>query len=169
MPASRPLSRADRRILELLQSDGRTTKRALAGAVGLAPSTTLDRVRELEARGVITGYHAEVKPEALGRSMQAFVAIRIRPKTEQIVDALVARLWALPETMGVFLVSGADDLMVHLGVRDTQNLRKLVLENIANADGVVDETTSLIFDYRRKKVLQPLADDVDASPPGGRR
>lgn len=147
------LSRTERDIVTQLQSDGRTTKRALAEQIGLAPSTTLDKVRDLEQRGVIAGYHADVSLEALGRSMQAFVSIRVRPKTEPIVEALVDRLWALPETLGVFIVSGDDDILVHLGVRDTQELRRIVLQNIANAEGVVDETTSLIFEYRRKHVV----------------
>ncbi len=151
-----PLTRAERQIVHELQSDGRTTKRALAEAVGLAPSTTLDKVRDLEDRGVITGYHADVDLAALGRNMQAFVAIKVRPKTQKIVDALVDRLWNLPETLGVFIVSGDDDILVHLGVKDTESLRSLVLDNIANAEGVVDETTSLIFDYHRKSVVAPV-------------
>jgi DNA-binding Lrp family transcriptional regulator len=150
------LSRAELEIVAQLQSNGRTTKRALAERVGLAPSTTLDKVRDLEARGVITGYHAEVALDAMGRSMQAFVAIRISPKTQAIVDSLIERLWQLPETLGVFIVSGDDDVLVHLGVEDTQSLRRLVLDNIANAEGVVDETTSLIFEYRRKHVVVPI-------------
>ncbi len=147
------LSRSERDIVTQLQSDGRTTKRALAEQIGLAPSTTLEKVRDLEQRGVIAGYHADVPLEALGRPMQAFVSIRVRPKTEPIVEALVDRLWALPETLGVFIVSGDDDILVHLGVRDTQELRRIVLQNIANAEGVIDETTSLIFEYRRKHVV----------------
>jgi len=151
-----PLTRTEQEILRHLQSDGRTTKRALAEQVGLAPSTTLDKVRDLEERQVITGYHADVSLDALGRSMQAFVAIRVRPKTQAIVDALIDRLWNLPETLGVFIVSGDDDILVHLGVKDTQNLRSLVLENIASAEGVVDETTSLIFEHRRKSVISAV-------------
>ncbi len=149
-----PLSPTEQRIVQQLQADGRTTKRALAHDVGLAPSTTLEKVRDLEERGVITGYHADVSLEALGRPMQAFVSIRVHPKTEAIVDAITERLWALPETLGVFIVSGDDDFLVHLGVRDTQELRRIVLESIANAEGVVDETTSLIFEHRRKKVIE---------------
>ncbi len=151
------LSRSEQVILRELQQDGRTTKRALSEAVQLAPSTTLDRVRDLEARGVITGYHAEVSLEAVGRPMQAFVSIRVRPKTQQVVDSLMDRLWELPETLGIYIVSGDVDFMVHLGVSDTQSLRSLVLENIANVEGVVDETTSLIFEYRRKHVVEPAS------------
>ena len=63
----------DRAILRRLQQDGRQTNRDLAEAVGIAPSTALERTRALRARGVITGVHAAADPVALGRSVQALV------------------------------------------------------------------------------------------------
>lgn len=150
------IDRSDAEILRGLQSDARQTNRALAAAVGLAPSTTLDRVRGLEQRGVVTGYHAEVDLAALGRPIQAIVALRMRPKTADVVDRAVERLWALPETLGILLVTGVDDVIVHLSVTDTDSLRQLVLEGISSIDGVVDERTSLVFEYRRKTVVEPL-------------
>lgn len=145
----------DRHILRLLQSDARQTNRALAAAVGLAPSTTLDRVRELERQGAIVGYHARVDLGALSRPLQAMVAVRIRPKTQQIVDAFVDAVWSLPETLSVSLTSGQDDILVHLSVADTDSLRRIVLDKIASLPGVVDERTSLVFEHRRKQVVEP--------------
>jgi len=150
------VDRTDIQILTALQSDARQTNRALAGTVGLAPSTTLDRVRSLEERGVITGYHATTDLNALGRPIQAMVAIRLRPKTAAIVDQVVERLWSLPETLAVFMLSGIDDILVHLSVSDTEALRHLVLDRISSIEGVVDERTSLVFEHRRRTVLEPL-------------
>jgi DNA-binding Lrp family transcriptional regulator len=150
------IDRHDVAILGELQSDARQTNRAVAAAVGLAPSTTLDRIRDLEARGVITGYHAEVDLRHLGRPLRAVVAVRLQPKTSEIVDRFVEQIWAQPETVSVDLVSGADDVLVHLSVPDTDSLRHLVLESIASFPGVVDERTSLVFEHRRKTVLGPL-------------
>jgi DNA-binding Lrp family transcriptional regulator len=73
----------DRAILRRLQQDGRQTNRDLAEAVGIAPSTALERTRALRARGVITGVHAAVDPTALGRSVQALVGVRIRPQSRE--------------------------------------------------------------------------------------
>lgn len=150
------IDRHDVAILRALQSDARQSNRAVATAVGLAPSTTLDRIRDLERRGVITGYHAEVDPRRLNRPLQAIVAVRLQPKTSEIVDRFVEQIWAQPETLSVSLVSGADDVLVHLSVPDTGRLRHLVLESIASFPGVVDERTSLVFEHRRKTVLDPL-------------
>ncbi len=150
------IDRSDARILAALQSDARQTNRAIAAEVGLAPSTTLDRIRSLEERRVVTGYHAVADLAALGRPIQAIVALRLRPKTGPVVDRAVERLWALPETLGVFLITGIDDVVVHLSVADTDALRHLVLEGISSIEGVVDERTSLVFEYRQKRVVAPL-------------
>ena len=150
------IDRYDLAILAELQSNARRTNRAVAAAVGLAPSTTLDRIRDLERRGLVTGYHAEVDLRQLNRPLQAIVAVRLQPKTREIVDRFVEQIWQLPEPLAVLLVSGADDVLVHLSVADTDSLRHLVLESIASFPGVVDERTSLVFEHRRKSVLQPL-------------
>ncbi|MBC8194228.1 MAG: Lrp/AsnC family transcriptional regulator [Actinobacteria bacterium] len=150
------IDRTDLQILAELQSDARQTNRALAATVGLAPSTTLDRVRSMEDRGVITGYHATTDLNALGRPIQAMVAIRLRPKTAAIVDRVVEQLWSLPETLAVFMLSGIDDILVHMSVSDTEALRHLVLDRISSIEGVVDERTSLVFEHRRRTVVEPL-------------
>lgn len=149
---NQPLSLEDKQIVRQLQADGRTTKRALAALVGLAPSTTLDRVRALEHRGVIKGYHARVSLEALGRPLQALVAIRISPKTETIVNALVAQLQGLAETQEVFVLGGETDVLAHLAVADAKELQRVILDNVANVPGVVDTTTSLVFEHRSNSV-----------------
>src|SRR3712207_722228 len=66
----------DLRILEILQDNARETQADIARAVGLAPSAVLERIRKLEARGAIQGYHARIDPRMLDRSTLAFVAVR---------------------------------------------------------------------------------------------
>ena len=145
----------DRALLAALQSDARQTNRALAATAGVAPSTSLDRVRDLERRGVVTGYGADVDLAALGRPVQAMVAVRLHPKTHEIVQGFVDAAWQLPETVSVTLVTGADDALVHLAVPSVEVLRALVLDHIARAPGVVDEHTSLVFEHRRRRVVEP--------------
>jgi DNA-binding Lrp family transcriptional regulator len=146
----------DHRILLELQADARRSNKALAAAVGLAPSTTLGRVRDLEARGIIVGYHAAVDPAALGRSIQALVSVRLQPKTNVLVSEFVEMIWALEETIAITMLTGPFDLLVHLSVADIAGLQTLVLERIASFDGVVDEQTSIIFEHRRKNILTGL-------------
>ena len=147
------IDETDMAILAELQSNARITNKALASSVGVAPSTCLDRVRSLERAGVITGYRTEVDPAALGRSVQAMVAVRLRPKTSDVVEAFLDAMWEMDETMSVTLVTGVDDALVHMCVESVDKLRSSVLERVAQAPGVVDERTSLVFEHRRRHVL----------------
>ena len=145
----------DAALVRGLQADGRRTNRSLADEVGLAPSTALQRVRDLEQRGVITGYHAETDLRQLGRTVEAMVFVRLRPKTDEVVQSFIDHVWALPEVLAIHLISGAEDALVHVAVPDTDALRRAVLRQISDHPAVVDERTALIFEHRRKHVITP--------------
>ncbi|MEM9033682.1 MAG: Lrp/AsnC family transcriptional regulator [Actinomycetota bacterium] len=145
----------DRALIAGLQADGRRTNRSLAEEVGLAPSTTLQRVRDLEQSGVITGYHAEVDLRALGRRVEAVVFVRLRPKTDATVAAFLDHVWEIPDVISAGLISGADDAMVRVAVPDTDRLRDVVLRQIADHPSVVDERTTLLFEHRHRHVIEP--------------
>ena len=143
-------------LLRELQADGRRSNRALAETIDMSASSTLERVRELEREGVITGYHAEVDPAAIGRRIEAMISVRVVPKTRELVERVVESIYSLAETVSVSLMSGEYDLMVHVSVPDTASLRAIVVDRIAAIPGVVDERTSIMFEHRRKHVLEPL-------------
>ncbi len=147
---------ADRVLVSELQRDARQTNRSLANAAVLAPSTTLARVRELEQRGVVTGYHAAVDLAALGRPLQAMVFVRLQPKSDDIIDGFLNHVWSLAETIAVHLITGIEDVVIHLAVRDAANLQSVILNEISSFPGVFDERTSLLFEHRRKTVIDPL-------------
>jgi DNA-binding Lrp family transcriptional regulator len=94
-----------------------STRYAIADAVHVAASTSLERIRSLRERGVIRGYHAEADLAALGREVQALIAIRIRPPSREKIEAFRDWAYGLPETVGVFVVSGGDDFLLHVAVR----------------------------------------------------
>lgn len=146
----------DANVLRELQIDARRPNKALADAAGVSPSTMLHRVRSLEARNAIRGYHADVDLNALGRHVEALVFVRLQPKSPAAVDDFMESIWSLDETVAVTLLTGSFDVLVHLSVRDISHLSEVVLTAIASAPNVMDEQTSIIFEHRRKRVLEPL-------------
>ena len=106
------LDELDTALLRELQRDARRTNRDLATAVGVAPTTALDRTRSLRQRGVIRGALLDVDLAAIGRPVQALIAVRIRPPSRRNIEAF--RDWAarLPDTVGVFVVSGSEDFLL---------------------------------------------------------
>jgi DNA-binding Lrp family transcriptional regulator len=152
------LDELDSALLAGLQNNARQTNRDLAEAVGVAPSTSLERVRSLRERGVIRGYHADVDLQALGRGVQALVAVRIRPPSRQNIEAFREWVAQLPETVGVFVVSGGDDFLVHVAVPNTDGLYAFVIDRLTERPEVADVRTSIVYEHRRVRVLAPLAE-----------
>jgi DNA-binding Lrp family transcriptional regulator len=120
------LDSVDRALLAELQNDARQTNKALAEKVGVAPSTCLERVRELRARGVITGFRAEIDAAAIGRPMEAILSIQQRGSHRQATELLLEETAELPETVRVMALTGTTDFIIHVAVRDMNHLRDLV-------------------------------------------
>ena len=157
MPRFDPVDRA---ILGVLQDDARTSNRELAAAVHVSASTSSERVRRLRGEGVIRGYHADIALEALGRRVQALTAVTIRPPTRQNVEAFRSWVGELPELVGVFVVSGASDFLLHVAVPDTDALYAFVLDRLTERPEVADVNTSVVYEHIRRSVLEPLEHDA---------
>ncbi|WP_059012623.1 Lrp/AsnC family transcriptional regulator [Streptomyces specialis] len=149
----------DSALVALLQRNARHTNRDLARALGIAPSTCLERVRSLHARGVITGHHAEVSLPMLGRRVQALVAVRLRPPNRPVIESFQEFVTQLPETISVFVVSGAEDFLIHVAVRDTEHLHAFILDHLTQRREIADVRTSVVFQHMQKAVVEPLSPD----------
>lgn len=143
----------DSALVAALQADGRRSNRELAAQLGVAPSTSLERVRGLRARGVITGVHAEVEPAAVGRSVQALVTVRLRPQSRQVIHGFRDFVAALPETIQLFITTGPEDVLVHVAVASTDALQDFVLDALTKRKEVAGIRTEVIFDHRRNHVI----------------
>ena len=120
------LDRLDRKILDLLQRDGRMSMTELASQVGLSASPCTERVKRMERSGVIAGYHALVKPEALGKTLLVFVEIKLSAKSSDVFETVRRELLYMPEVMECHLVSGNFDYLVKLRLRGMKEYRVLL-------------------------------------------
>jgi len=146
----------DTAILRALQVDARRTNRAVAAAVGVSPTTALDRTRSLQRRGVIRGALLDIDLARIGRPVQALIAVRIRPPSRRNIEAF--RDWAsrLPETVGVFVTSGTEDFLVHVAVPDNEALYAFVIDRLTERAEVADVRTSVVYEHLRNPRLEPL-------------
>lgn len=136
----------DRKILDLLISDARMTNRDLAEAVGIAPSTALMRTRALIDKGVISGFTARVNLSAIDRQVQALIAVQLRAHDRVEIDRFTSRIPRLPEVLTTFHTSGSVDYLLHIAVRDTNQLRDWVLDNLTTDAAVGHTETTLVFE-----------------------
>lgn len=144
--------RIDQSILTFLQKNGRLSNKELAGKVGLAPSTTLERVRRLEDRGVIAGTHIRLDPTALGVGLQAFLAVRLARHSRVLVEGFRTHLSGLPEVVNIYHTGGQNDFLVQVAVRDAEHLRDLALDAFTSRQEVARLETTLIYEHQPQNV-----------------
>ncbi|GGM13232.1 putative transcriptional regulator, AsnC family protein [Nakamurella endophytica] len=148
-PATDGLDEVDRRIVAVLAADARTPNNALAAQVGVAASTCLARVRALRDRGVIRGYHADIDPAALGRPLQAMIAVRVQAGARSRMTLFTERVRRRPEVVDVYFLAGADDFLLHVATADAAALRDFVVDELSAHDEVALTETNLIFEHVR--------------------
>jgi DNA-binding Lrp family transcriptional regulator len=148
----------DSAIVQQLQDDARQTNRELARRLGIAPSTCLERVRALRARGAIRGYRADIDMAALNRRVQALVAVQIRPLSRAVIDSFREFVTGLPEVLSVFVVAGGDDFLVHVAVQDLERLHAFLVDRLSRRREIVSYRSSVIYQQAHNTVLAALPD-----------
>ena len=149
------LDELDTAILRELQSDARRTNREVAAAVGVSPTTALDRTRALRQRGVIRGALLDVDLPAIGRPVQALIAIRIRPPSRRNIEAFREWVSRLPDTLGLYVTTGTEDFIIHVAVPDNESLYEFVIDRLTERPEVADVRTSIVYEHIRNNRIHP--------------
>ncbi len=148
----------DRKILEVLRAEGRTTHAQLAKETGLSAPAVGERVRKLEATGVIRGYRADLDPERIGLAICAFV--HIAPQPRKSAQALVDRLLAMPEIEELHAVAGNYSYIAKVRVATPAALDAF-LDRLFMLEGVErTETTMVLRTNTERPMFLPFVDDA---------
>lgn len=153
----------DAAILEALQADGRRSFADLGARVGISGPAAHERVKKLEARGVIAGYAAVVDPGAVGFGVVAFTWITQAPGTT--ANLLDAEFEAIPEIEECHHVAGEADYLLKIRARDTHDLERVVRRLQATRDVFTTETDvvfSTAFERRPLRLGAETGADGDA-------
>jgi Lrp/AsnC family leucine-responsive transcriptional regulator len=142
----------DRKILQHLVTDGRMSFAALGRAVSLSTPAVHHRVRQLERRGVITGYGARVSPGAIGLGLSGLVAVETAGSLEQIVGAVRP----MPEVEACWSTAGTSDLLLKVRVGDPPALEHLLVR-LRELPGVDRTRTTILLDTQFEREPDPAA------------
>jgi DNA-binding Lrp family transcriptional regulator len=140
---ARLLDDVDRRILDALVHDGRTSIRTLAERIHISRTNAYARVERLVREGVITGFQAQVAPELAGLGTSAYVSLTIEQNTWREVSARLARVRYVQHAA---LLGGDHDVLALVRAPDNAALRDLVLNQVQAIPGVLSTRTWLVFE-----------------------
>ena len=150
------LDRIDRKILDILQRDGRIAMTELASQVGLSASPCTERVKRMERSGVISGYHARVAPEALGKNLLVFVEIKLASKSGDVFDSVRRELLHMPEVMECHLVSGGFDYLVKFRLRGKKEYRHLLGDILKRLPVSAESHSYVVMEEIKESLYLPV-------------
>jgi Lrp/AsnC family transcriptional regulator, leucine-responsive regulatory protein len=137
------LDATGRRILALVQRDGKMSQAVIAQHVGLSTAAVNERLKKLERSGVIRRYCAVVDPQALGRPVTAFVEVFIDdPRREA---PFLRRIVKLDEVQECHHITGEFSLLLKVRVRDMESLQRLIISQLNGAEGVRQTRTVMVL------------------------
>nr|WP_275437175.1 MULTISPECIES: Lrp/AsnC family transcriptional regulator [unclassified Halomonas] len=159
------LDRFDRRILDVLQQEGRISNQELAERIGLSPSPCLRRVRALEEHGLITQYRAVVDARPLGFQLMALLHISMDQHTPERFDNFERHIRNIPNVVECLIITGqAADFQLKILVRDMDDYQHLLLHVINRIEGVTGAHTSFVlrrvFEHRPVPTSYSLANEA---------
>ena len=151
------LDKTDRKLLALLQEDGRITNQELAERVALSPSACLRRVRALEEAGVIRGYAALLDPAKVGLGLLAFVNVKLEKRGRMPTDAFARACREWPEVAACHATTGDMDYLLRVHVEDLAHFSRFVMDSLLKHPGVIDVKSSFVLEQVKETTALPLA------------
>ncbi len=140
------LDRIDRKILSILQEDGRIANLKLAEAVALSPTAVLARVQRLTRDGFILGYEARLNPLKLGAGMLVFVEVLLDRTTPNVFDQFKAAVQVHPEIMECHMVAGGFDYLLKTRSADMNAYRVFAGNVLWQLPGVRETRTYAVME-----------------------
>ncbi len=135
----------DKNIIAALQLDGRASHRQIAQSLGVSTSTIVERVKRLEQKGIITGYTCTVDLTKMGAPLQVLVSIQLQSHSRDSMVGFLANLESLPEVAVCFHTGGEYDVVAHVALSDSHELREWIFDHLTDHPDVKTVQTSVLF------------------------
>lgn len=156
----------DKQILNIIQKDARISNAEIARQIGLAPSATLERVKKLEERGVISGYVTKINPADVGFGLTAFVFVKT-----SFCGSIGSVLAEIPEVLEVHDIAGEDCYLLKVRAENTEELGKFFREKLKNLPEIISTRTTIVLQTIKETIALPISDGeerVKAKKRGGK-
>lgn len=153
-----PIDSRDRRILAILQQDGRISNKALARRIGLTPAPTLARVAKLEKAGYVRRYTALLDPVKLGLPVMAFVSVILQSHKRKTSEDFRAAVRRLPEVLECHHIAGEEDFLLKVVAASPGDYEAFVLEKLTKISGIEKVKTTFVLSSPKLETAIPVRD-----------
>ena len=150
------IDKIDRRILAILQGDGRIANVELAGRIGLSPTSIGERLKRLQREGFIEGYGARLNPHRLGLGLLVFVEVLLDKTTPDIFERFARAVQNAPEVLECHMVAGGFDYLVKARLSDMTAYRKFLGERLLALPGVKETRTYAVMEEVKRDAPLPV-------------
>lgn len=147
----------DRKILAILQQDGRTTMQQLADQVGLSLSPCHRRVKLLEAQGVISRYAAMVDQKAMGLHVSVFISIKLVRQKEEDLARFAKAISKWDEVLECYLMTGNRDYLLRVVAADLAAYEKFLKTKLTRLDGIASIESSFALSQVKYSIALPVS------------
>ncbi len=135
----------NKKILRILQGNGSITNSDLSSRVGLAPATTLERVKKLENAGIINKYVALVNPEKVGKPIIAFVELYMKEHSGRTIKQFAEDISNIPEVLECYHISGSQDFLLKVITSDIKSYESFALEKLSEIPNIGRVNTMFVL------------------------
>ncbi|MEC8679779.1 MAG: Lrp/AsnC family transcriptional regulator [Bacteroidota bacterium] len=148
------IDRTDKKILEILQKNAKITNAKLSQEIGLSPAPTLERVRKLEARGIISGYHAKLNMSKVGLGVSTFVMVSLKGHNKKNIDSFLDKIKDVENIVECHHITGSGDFILRIVAEDIESYQELMLDKVSEIE-VTDSLQSMVIlsTFKDNKVI----------------
>ena len=156
------MDRIDKKILNILQENGKITNAKLSRMVGISAPATLERVKRLEAGGVISHFTAVVAPEKVGFSIMVIVSITLSLSKLSSVPLIKEKFAELDEVVECYQIAGAHDFILKVVAKDIKAYAEFMNQKLTQIQGIQSIQSSIVIDSPKDKKILVLGADDDS-------
>ncbi len=150
------LDEIDKKILKILQKNGRITNLQLSKEVDLSPAPTLERVRKLEKAGFIDGYEARLNHEKLGFGLQVVIQVSLLRQIENAMQKFVLQINQIDEIVECYQLTGDFDYLLKVMVKDIKELDLLINEKLSHIEEIGQMRSSVVLSHLKDSSRIPF-------------
>jgi len=146
----------DRKILRMLQENSKITNAYLSKQIGLSPAPTLERVRKLEKKGIIIGYHAQLNLSKIGLGVSTFVLVSLKEHNKKNINIFLDKIYKVKNVIECHHITGTGDFILKVVSENIASYQKLMLDKVSEIEATDSLQSMVILSTFKDNKVMPL-------------